>query len=589
MEKPPGAGRPSLTGRLSRLRHDLVAGLTVASVAVPQAMAYALIAGIEPVYGLYTAIVMTTIASVLGSSSHLINGPTNAISLVVFSAAAGLSMGPDDPERIQVVGLLALLVGAIQILIALLRLGDLTRYVSESVVLGFMAGAGALVALTQVQNLFGLEARGSAHDHLLWRLWLTWTEGGPVNTTALMVGLATLLLIFLLHRLSRTLRTRLPELLLSLVLVSLVVWLLKPAANDAAPGHLHIERRLPALAVPPVRADWIRQIWGASLAIALLGLMEALSIAKAVAVQSREALDYNRQCLAEGVANLGAGLFRCMPGSGSLTRTAINFHAGGRTRWSGVFSAAAVAAALVAFAPLADFVPQAALAGVLLWTAGRIVDRRRLVDCVRASRFDAVMALATAATVFLSIEFSVIVGTFVSFLLFLPRTARLEVTELAVGLEASVHARGPKDPACNRLALFSLEGELFFGVTPELDALFTQLADRVHDGVRVVVLHLKRARHPDLACMDRFRHFILEMQARGAEVLLCGVREDFAAALANLQCYDWLPRERVFRATPVAGSSTRDAVRRAYELLGSDRCAACPWSAGAAEAQEALG
>src|SRR5436309_1822857 len=135
------------------LRRDVLAGLTVATVAVPQAMAYALIAGVEPKYGLYTAIVMTALASIFGSSSHLINGPTNAISLVVFGAAAGISSGPGDPVRIQVVCLLAILVGIIQIVIALLRLGDLTRYVSESVILGFMAGAGVLVALTQVQNL----------------------------------------------------------------------------------------------------------------------------------------------------------------------------------------------------------------------------------------------------------------------------------------------------------------------------------------------------------------------------------------------------------------------------------------------------
>src|SRR5262245_51471472 len=155
------------------LRRDLIAGLTVATVAVPQAMAYALIAGLRPEYGLYTAIVMTALGSLFGSSSHLINGPTNAIALVVFGAIAGLSSGPDDPQRILIVCLLAILVGLIQILIALLKLGDLTRYVSESVILGFMAGAGVLVALGQVDNLLGLKQQGTGEDHFLYRLWLT--------------------------------------------------------------------------------------------------------------------------------------------------------------------------------------------------------------------------------------------------------------------------------------------------------------------------------------------------------------------------------------------------------------------------------
>src|SRR5436305_10376261 len=155
-ELQPGT-RPSGCG-WKGFRHDLVAGLTVAAVAVPQAMAYALIAGVEPHYGLYTAIVMTALASLFGSSVHLINGPTNAISLVVLGAVAGLSAGPNAPSSIQVIGLLGIMVGLIQILIALLGLGDLTRYISESVILGFMAGAGLLVAVTQVQNLLGLKA-----------------------------------------------------------------------------------------------------------------------------------------------------------------------------------------------------------------------------------------------------------------------------------------------------------------------------------------------------------------------------------------------------------------------------------------------
>src|SRR5438270_1679524 len=162
-------------------RRDLLAGLTVAAVSVPQAMAYALIAGIPPEYGLYTAIVVTAIGSLFGSSSHLINGPTNAISLVAFSAVAGLTFGPGEPSTLEAVFLLAVLVGVIQCVIALLKLGDLTRYVSESVILGFMAGAGILVALGQLQNLFGLSQQGDGHDHFLVRLWLTLGQGGRIN------------------------------------------------------------------------------------------------------------------------------------------------------------------------------------------------------------------------------------------------------------------------------------------------------------------------------------------------------------------------------------------------------------------------
>src|SRR6478736_10051984 len=181
---------------LDSLRHyswsafggDLSAGLTVATVALPQAMAYAILAGVPPQYGLYTAIVMTTVGALLDSSRQLINGPTNAISIALLSAIGGIA-APGD--RVQAAMLLALLVGAIQLGISLLRLGDLTRYISHSVIVGFTAGASVLLVLDQTKNLFGLHAVGGVHDHFLYRFWLTLTQGGPVHGPTLAIGLAT--------------------------------------------------------------------------------------------------------------------------------------------------------------------------------------------------------------------------------------------------------------------------------------------------------------------------------------------------------------------------------------------------------------
>jgi SulP family sulfate permease len=182
-------------------RNDLLAGVTVAAISLPQAMAYALIAGIDPRFGLYSAIVVTLVASIFGSSSHLINGPTNAISLVVFSALAFLD--PDARfDAYQATFLLGIMVGTIQILIAVFKLGDLTRYISESVVIGFMAGAGALVGLSQLGNLAGLRDRGTGHQHILHRVWLTLT-GGHVNPRALGIGLGTIILVVILRKLVR--------------------------------------------------------------------------------------------------------------------------------------------------------------------------------------------------------------------------------------------------------------------------------------------------------------------------------------------------------------------------------------------------
>jgi SulP family sulfate permease len=322
--------------RWPAFRSDLLAGLTVAAVAVPQAMAYALVAGVPPEYGLYTAIITTALGSLFGSSSHLINGPTNAISLVVFAAVSGLAREGNEEAHLQAVFLLAILAGLIQILIALLKLGDLTRYVSESVILGFMVGGGVLIFLGQLPNLLGQRAQGQSHSYFLLRFWLTVTEGGSPRLEPFLVGLSTIGLVVGLRYLGKRRHVQVPDMLLALLAVSLGVGLLGWGAGASGEPPLvevmgPIPRTLPGLHVPRLRYDWLRQHLGSALAIALLGLLEALAIAKSIAARTHQALDYNKQALAEGLSNVGGGFFQCMPGSGSLTRSAINFHAGAAT------------------------------------------------------------------------------------------------------------------------------------------------------------------------------------------------------------------------------------------------------------------
>jgi SulP family sulfate permease len=596
-----GAIRPSTAGSprgeraysWSTFRADLAAGLTVAAIAVPQSMAYALIAGVEPLYGLYTAIVMTALASLFGSSVHLINGPTNAISLVVLGSVGGLSFGPNAPTTIQIVGVLAIMVGLIQILIALLGLGDLTRYISESVILGFMAGAGLLVALSQIQNLLGLKAVAGHEHYLPLRLWKTWTQDAPIDRRSLGIGLVTVVLVAFFHRVNRRFRIRLPELLISLIIVSAGAWLF--GVTPQGVDRLEVDSRLPRLQIP-TRATLaeVGQLWGGAVAIALLGLVEALAIAKTIASRTRERLDFNRQCLAEGIANLGGGFFQCLPGAGSLTRSAINYFAGAVTRLSGLYSAAAVALTLLLFAPLASYVPRAALAGILLWTAGRIVDRKRLWDCMRATPFDRNLALATAfSAVFVSIEFSVLIGVILSFVFFVPRASRLLATELVVNRERVIRERRASDPRCGKLVVLGLEGELYFGAAPELDQHLDDLRSRANDGTRAIVLRLKRTRNADMVCLEKLLHFLEDMRKQDVAVLLSGVHQDFADALGRLDSQHVLPADRVFLETGKLGSSdgrvalwdsggealqssTVRAIRRAYEILGDDLCSICP-------------
>ena len=376
---------------LSSLGLDTMAGLTVAAVAVPQAMAYAQIAGIPAQYGLYTAIVMTSIGALFDSSKQLINGPTNAISIAVLSAVVGLS----EAERIPAVVLLALMVGIVQTGITFLRLGDLTRYISHAVIVGFTLGAAILLVLDQLKNLLGLPAMGTGDDHFLKRFWLTISHVDQTNGRALLIGLGTILAAILLRTINQRFRLRLPEFLLAVIFLATVVWYGEFEKQGVRVVGA-IPAKLPSFQLPEIVWSRVHAMAGSSLAIALLGLLEAIAMAKAIANKTRQKLDINQQCLSEGVANLVGSLFQCFPGSGSLTRSMINHQAGACTQWSGIISAIAVAGTMILFAPYAYFIPRAGLAGILMLSAWRLVDWPELFYHLKTTRFEAWIVLVTA-------------------------------------------------------------------------------------------------------------------------------------------------------------------------------------------------
>ena len=558
--------------RLTDARADLLAGITVAAVAVPQAMAYALAAGLPAEYGLYTAIVMTAVGALFASSRQLINGPTNAISIAVLSV---LSIFPSVDEKIQAAVLLAFMVGIVQLVITSMRLGDLTRYISHSVIIGFTLGASALLVLDQMKNLLGLASMGGVHDTFLYRFWLTMTQGGDVNTATLSIGLASIAMVLALRWLKNLLGLRLlPELLLTvLTMAAVVAWLGLEAHGVRVVGE--IPARLPTPTLPTIDYDLIRELSGGALAIAILGLLEAIAMSKAIAAQTRQKLDMNQLCLSEGLANFTGSFFQCMPGSGSLTRSAINQQAGAVSQWSGVVSAAVVALIMVAFAPYARLIPRAALAGILIVSAWKMIDWRGLYYHLRVTRFDAVIVGATAlSAVAISIEFCILIGVVMSSLLTVRRAGRMLLTEFTITQDGAIRERFPDDSRCNRLLIYGLEGEMFFGASAALESHFKQIEQRIDEHTRAVVLRLKRARNADAAGMILLKEFVDRVQARGVHVLLCGVRRDLAHRMETTGLSASI-RTPIFREEQVPLTSTILAISHAYRLIG-DPCTSCP-------------
>lgn len=545
------------------LRADFLAGLTVASVAVPQAMAYAIAAGVPAAHGLYTAIVMTAVGALFDSSKQLINGPTNVVSIAVLSALAPVPL----EHKLACAITLSLLIGGFQTLITLFKLGDLTRYVSHSVIIGFTTGASLLLVLDQTRNLFGWKALGSPHDHFLVRTWTTWSNGETQIESAV-IGISAMAAVLGLRVLKKRMHwPLLPELLVVVIGSGFAAYVLGLESRGVRVIG-HIPATLPSFKLPEVMPEYLGTLSESALAIATLGLLEALAMAKHIAAKTGQKLDLNQQCLSEGLANLSSAFFQGIPGSGSLTRSAINQQAGAHSQWSGVWSAAAVALITLLFAPFAQYIPRPALAGILIVTAFGMIDWKGLPFHLKATRFDAFIVAATAiAAIGISVEFCILIGVLLSFVLAVPRAGRMTRTEFVVSKNGVVRERREHDPVNRRLLIVGLEGELFFGSSLALDEHLDWCEARVDAGAEVIVLRVKRLRNPDAVGMHELQRFLQQMRARGVRVVLAGVRSDLLQGLETTGVMDELEPSQVFSERSIEGSSTLAAIAEARAVL----------------------
>lgn len=558
----------------SMFRRDFFAGITVAAVAVPQAIAYAKIFGMPAEMGLYTAIVMTTVGAMLDSSRQLINGPTNAISIAMLSALASID---GDERRRSAAILMALMVGLIQTAISLGRFGDLSRFISKAVIVGFTLGASILLLMDQLKNLFGLQVATDPHDHFLVRFWKTISASDGIHTPTLCVALTTLAIALAIRWINRRFSVWLPEFLIALVAVSVGLYWIDPSGGSNIKLTESVPRKLPWFSLPVWDLTMVRELSGSALAIAFLGVLEAMAMAKSIAAKTGEKLDMNQQCLSEGLANTVGSFFNCFPGSGSLTRTYINHSSGAATQWSGVISAAGVAATILLFAPFASYIPRPALAAILVLTAFRMTEVAALKYIVKATRFDAwILAITALSAILVSVEFCILIGVALSFALYIPKAAKISLTELAVTTDRVIREVQSDDPRCSLVRIYNLEGELFFGSSPDFENLIESIQQQVEPSWKVIILRLKRARNPDSVCMQILEQFIRRMHAQGVTVMLSGVDQEILQVLANVGILELIGASNVFREESEIWASTIQALKAAYALLGSHRCKHCP-------------
>jgi SulP family sulfate permease len=558
---------------LRKLRRDLVAGLTVSVVEVPQSMAYALVAGVPPVYGIYTSVLQGVIGALLSSSEHMTTGPTNTQSLLIASAVTAVVLPGSDPVLyLQLVFALTVFKGLIQLTFAAARLGDLVRYVSRSVVVGLTAGAGVLILVGQLPHFLGLvatpgEAVGSRLPGVIGAMDVLWrrlsAEG--INGRAVAVGCAVVAVVVGVRLLSRLL----PGALLAVVLAAGAVAALGWSRADV-PLIDPLPKGFPAFHAPWEGMAYARDLFGGALALAVLGMLETVAIAKSIASRSGERVVPNQEFFAQGLTNFITGFFQCIPGSGSFTRSALDYAAGAETRFAAVFNALFVAAIFWFAAPLAGYVPLASLAGVLFVIAVGLIDWPFLVRAARTSRGDATVCLVTfGATLLAPLEYAIFVGIFLNLALYLRTASRLHLAEMvqlpggSSFVERPIHDRVTGE---RQVLFLQLEGELFFAVADELQDRLTALQ---HSPVRVVVLRLKRTHSIDATVLHVLEQFTRDMQARGGHVILCGVKPELMATLRGYGLIDVLGRENVFEATTGVFTSAKRALQRARDLVGA--------------------
>lgn len=414
---------------------DALVGLSGAVLALPQSIAYALIAGLPPEYGLYAAIVPVLIACLWGSSWHLICGPTAAISIVLYASISPLAV-PASQDYITLILLLTFIAGAFQLLLGMMRFGALVNFVSHSVVLGFTLGAAIVIALGQIPNLTGIDL--PSQSTALNSLTAVLEHSQEIDKPSLILGLLTLALGITL----KYFVPRWPTLLIALVSSSLLAWLW-----PAMFGHVKVVKaftgQLPPFSPLPLDLELILKLLPTAVAIGMLGLVNSLSIARSLSARSQQLINANQEVRAQGLSNMLGSLFSGYMSAGSFTRAALSYEAGARSPLAGVFSALWVMLFAVAGASLIAHIPIPAMAASILLICWGLVDHRGIAALFRVSRSEFfVMALTCVATLLLELQTAIYAGVLASLFFYLKRTSQPKVQQWREGDEDIMRVGG---------------------------------------------------------------------------------------------------------------------------------------------------
>jgi len=550
----------------TKFRLDLLAGLTVALVALPQAMAYAFIAGVEPQYGIYALIVGSIVAALFGSSRHLHTGPVNASSIVI---AATMTPYIHQENYMAMVFLLALLAGVFQLGAGLFKLGNLAQFISSSVLIGFMAGAALLIIINQVPNLLGLPQ--SSGLTFLNNISGIGENIARVDTAAIFIGVGTVLLVLTINRLSPKSPAGIPYipsyLLALLAAAGLVVLFGLIDKGIVVVGN--IPAQLPPLSAPALDLTTINLLAASALALTVISISETIASAKSIGSLAGDKIDANQELVGQGLAKIAVAFFSGMPVSGSFTRTALNFRAGAQTRFAAVFSGILIFIIVIIFSPIARYIPVAALAGVIMVLVTNMVNWDHVVITLKTTKSDAVVMLATfTATLLFSLDTAIYIGVGLSLVLFLRKAGHPRLIELEYDQTNGFQEMKPADKRrIPEISIVHIEGDIFFGAAEFFENEIGRIASR--PGLKVLILRVKSASCLDATSIMGLMRFAENMKKTDKLLVVSGVTGEVERVFRRSGLDKVVGKENIFFSDVAVLKSTKKALHRALEYVNS--------------------
>ncbi len=553
------------------LRVDGFAGLLGALLVLPQAIAFATLAGLPPEYGIYSAVVPTIIAALFGSSWHVVSGPTNANSLALFATLAPLAV-VQTPAYIALALTVTVLVGLMQFGIGALRLGAIANFISPAALRGFTSGAATLIALYAIPDLLGIVAP-SAHrvqtlvEHVASNI-------GATSISALGVGLATVVMVIAVKRLA----PKWPFMLAGIVVGTAIAWVVNRWGVGLVLSKVDVVGPIPSawpqFRVPAVDPRILPDLVGIAFALTIVALGQSISIAKAIAERSGQYIDANREFRGQGLSNMIGGFFSSYVSCGSLNRSVPNLESGARTPLAAVFAAVWLLLLIAVSSSLLAQIPRPAIAGLLVVIAWTLFDFDAWSRLWRFSPKDFAVAAATfVATITIRIEMAILLGALLSLVVYLYRTSKPEMRVMGFDSRESgrpfVVRADTTDPLpeCPQLKMVRMEGEVYFGAVSHVSDQLRDLRAPSGSAKHLLVM-AKSMNFIDLAASDMWRAEMVTRRARGGDLYFHRPRAPVMELWQRTGFIQALGVDRIFPAK-------RLAITAIFARLDRDICSHC--------------